>query len=203
VITAIRATSRTIADYLQAAFESDPDLGTSFGGAGTMKVYLNTPAEMTGTRHGLSVWLYRVTRDESTLNRPPERISPTRTRPAPLPVRLHYLVAPITGSTAVDAPETEQVILGKALQALNDHPTLSGVDLKDDFEGTRTTITSRFEALTIDQLARIWDALATSYRTSVSYEVTVVDIEAPTRDEIGPPVRVPITEPLLSVGGAP
>lgn len=203
MITAIRATSRSIADYLQRSFETDPDLGSSFSGAGTMRVYLNTPAEMTGARSGLSVWLYRVTRDEVTLNRPPERISPTRTRPAPLPVRLHYLIAPVTPSNVVDAPETEQVILGKALQALHDHPTLSGIDLRDDFQGTRTSITARFEALTIDELARIWDALATSYRTSVSYEVTVVDIEAPTRDEIGPPVRVPLVDPVIVVGGAP
>jgi hypothetical protein len=200
VITAIRATSRTIADFLQGEFENDPDLGPSFSGAGTMRVYLNTPAEMTGSRSGLSVWLYRVTRDESTLNRPPERVSPTRLRPAPLPVRLHYLIAPIIGSNAVDSPETEQVILGKALQALHDHPQLSGVDLKDDFEGTRTVVTSRFEGLTIDELARIWDALATSYRTSVSFEVTVVDIESPLRDEVGPPVRRPLVEPAVIVG---
>jgi hypothetical protein len=203
VITAIRATSRTLADFLQAEFQSDPDLGSSFSGAGTMRVLLNTPAEMNDTRSGLSVWLYRVTRDESTLNRPPERVSPTRTRPAPLPVRLHYLIAPITGSTVDDAPETEQVLLGKALQVLHDHPTLSGVDLKDDFAGTRAVITARFEALTIDELGRIWEALATSYRTSVSYEVTVVDIEAPTRDETGPPVRVPITESAIVVGATP
>ncbi len=203
MITAIRATSRTLADFIQAAFQSDPDLGPLFSGAGTMRVLLNTPAEMTGDRSGLSVWLYRVTRDESTLNRPPERITPTRTRPAPLPVRLHYLIAPVTGATATDAPETEQVILGKALQVLNDHPTLTGVDLRDDFQGTRAVVTARFESLTIDELARIWDALATSYRTSVSYEVTVVDIEAPTRDEIGPPVRVPITKPAIVVGGTP
>jgi hypothetical protein len=203
VITAIRATSRTLADFLQAELENDPDLGLSFSGGGTMRVYLNTPAEMTGSRSGLSVWLYRVTRDESTLNRPPERISPTRMRPAPLPVRLHYLVAPIINSNAVDSPETEQVILGKALQALNDHPQLTGVDLKDDFRGTRTVVTSRFEALTIDELARIWDALDTSYRTSVSYEVTVVDIESPLRDESGPPVRLPLVDPAVIVGGTP
>jgi len=200
MITAIRATSRTIADFLQGEFANDPDLGASFSGAGTMRVYLNTPAEMTGSRSGLSVWLYRVTRDETTLNRPPERVSPTRMRPAPLPVRLHYLLAPNIGSHAVDSPETEQVILGKALQALHDHPQLSGVDLKDDFEGTRTVVTSRFEGLTIDELARIWDALATSYRTSVSFEVTVVDIESPLRDEVGPPVRLPLVEPTVIVG---
>ena len=200
MITAIRATSRTIADFLQGEFANDPDLGASFSGAGTMRVYLNTPAQMTGSRSGLSVWLYRVTRDEATLNRPPERVSPTRTRPAPLPVRLHYLLTPNIGSNAADSPETEQVILGKALQALHDRPQLSGVDLKDDFEGTRTVVTSRFEGLTIDELARIWDALATSYRTSVSFEVTVVDIESPLRDEVGPPVRLPLVEPAVIVG---
>jgi hypothetical protein len=200
VITAIRATSRSIADFLQSQFEQDPDLGAAFSGGGTMRVYLNTPAEMTGARSGLSVWLYRLTRDEATLNRPPERITPTRVKRVPLPVRLHYLIAPITGSTAVDAPETEQVILGKALQALHDHPQLSGVDLKDDLRGTSAVITARFEALAIDELARIWDALAASYRTSVSYEVTVVDIDAPVFDETGLPVKVPIVEPALVVG---
>lgn len=200
MITAIRATSRTIADFLQEEFAQDPDLGASFSGAGTMRVYLNTPAQMTGSRSGLSVWLYRVTRDEATLNRPPERVSPTQVRPAPLPVRLHYLLTPNIGSNAVDSPETEQVILGKALQALHDRPQLSGVDLKDDFEGTRAVVTSRFEGLTIDELARIWDALATSYRTSVSFEVTVVDIESPLRDESGPPVRLPLVEPVVIVG---
>jgi len=200
VITAIRATSRTIADFLQTEFENDPDLGASFSGGGTMRVYLNTPAQMTGSRSGLSVWLYRVTRDGLTLNRPPERISPTRVQPAPLPVRLHYLIAPIINSNAADSPETEQVILGKALQALHDHPQLRGVDLKDDFQGTRTVVTSRFEALTIDELGRIWEALDTSYRTSVSYEVTVIDIGAPVRDEIGPPVRIPLEDPVVIVG---
>jgi hypothetical protein len=204
LITAIRATSRTLADFLQSEFEADPDLADAFAGAGQMRVYLNTPAQMTGTRSGLSVWLYRVARDESTLNRPPERITPTRTRPAPLPVRLHYLLAPITNSTAADAPETEQVILGKALQALHDRPQLTGVDLKDDFTGTDAVVTVRFEGLTIDELARIWDALDTSYRTSVSFEVTVVDIEARTLDEIGPPVRIPVFDPAIVVGsGAP
>ena len=189
---AIRATSRTLADFLQAAFESDPDLGTLFASPGIMRVYLNTPAEMSETRTGLSVWLYRVTGDESTQNRPPERISPTGTQPAPLPVRLHYLLAPVTSTHLDDAPETEQLIFGKALQVLHDHPILSGVDLKDDLEGTQAVVTARLETLAIDELAQIWDALATSYRTSVSYEVTVGDgINAPTRREPSPPVPVP------------
>ncbi|MEP6816105.1 MAG: DUF4255 domain-containing protein [Marmoricola sp.] len=201
MITAIRATSRTIADFLQGEFEADPDLGASFGAAGTMRVLLNTPAQMIGTKSGLSVWLYRVTRDESTLNRPAERVSPTRMKPPPLPVRLHYLIAPIGMTNLPDAPETEQVILGKALQALHDRPQLTGVDLRDDLTGTGATVTCRFEALTIDELARIWDALDASYRTSVSFEVSVVDIEVPLEEHTGPPVRIPVLEPAVIVGG--
>jgi hypothetical protein len=200
VITAIRATSRTLADYLQAQLELDPDLSTLFSPPGTMRVYLNTPAEMTGSRAGLSVWLYRVVRDDQTLNRPPVRVSPTQTKPAPLPLRLHYLLAPMTGTTQNDAPETEQAILGKALQALHDHPSITGIDLSDDFAGTETVITSRFEPLTIDELARIWDALDTSYRTSVSFEVTVVELDSGTLLETGPPVRIPVLDTGIEVG---
>jgi hypothetical protein len=203
VITAIRATSRTLADHLQAEFVLDPDLSSAFGPGGTLQVWLNTPSQMSATRAGLSVWLYRVAVDPSTRNLPPQRIASTRLRETPLPLRLHYLLAPITNSTADDAPETEQVILGKALQVLYDRPQLTGADLRDDFAGTETTITTRLEDLSIDELTRVWDALDTSYRTSVSYEVTVVAISARLREEVGPPVRVPVLDPAVIVGGTP
>jgi len=200
VITAIRATSRTLADFLQAQFELDPDLVAQFHAPGTMRVYLNSPAEMTGARAGLSVWLYRVVRDDLTLNRPPARVTATQLRPPPLPLRMHYLLSPMTGTGQDDAPETEQVILGKALQCLNDHPTLTGINLSDDFAGTDTVITTRLEPLTIDELARIWDALEISYRTSVSFEVSVVELYTDTRMVSGPPVSVPVLDAGVEVG---
>ena len=52
-------------------------------------------------------WLYRVVRDDLTLNRPPLPVSPVQTRSAPLPLRLHYLLAPMTPHNQPDAPETE------------------------------------------------------------------------------------------------
>ncbi len=189
-----------MADYLQAEFESDSHLSSLFAAPGTMRVYLNTPSEMTGNRAGLSVWLYRVVRDDATLNRPPERITATLTRRVPLPVRLHYLITPVTNSEEADAPETEQAILGKVLQVLHDHPQLRGVDLRDDFEGTDAAVTFRFEVLTVDELTRIWDSLETPYRTSVSYEATVVDIEAAIQPESAPPVRVPLVDAAVVVG---
>ena len=200
MVVALRAASRTIADFLQARFEGDADLSPMFSGAGTLRVYLNTPAEMTGARAGLSVWLYRVVRDESTLNRPPVRITPSLTKKAPLPVKLHYLFTPITNTDSDDSLETEQVILGKILQSFHVHPQLLGTDLRDDFTGTDAIVTLRLEMLSVDELARIWDALETSYRTSLSYEVTVVDIDTGLEPELGPPVRLPLEDVGIIVG---
>lgn len=197
--TAIKATSRTLANLLQRELGADPDLGPFFSGAGVMRVYLDSPAEMTGTRAGLSVWLYRIARDDVTLNRPPERIAPTTVLSPPFPARLHYLVCPVVEVQGIDGPETEQVILCKALEVLHEHPRLSGVDLSADFVRRDLEIGVRFETLSIEELARIWDALETSYRTSVSYEVTVVDIRAPVPDTVGLPVKVPIEDPVLVV----
>ena len=102
-----------------------------------MVVTLNTPKEMTrNNSEGLSVWLYRIIRDEDRLNAPPEWIGPNGVRRPPLPLRLHYLITPITRVQSQTGPETEQVILGKILQTFYDHPTLRGTDLQGDFSGT-------------------------------------------------------------------
>src|SRR6266545_1579907 len=96
--TALRATSQTLIRYLQQQFETDPNLMPFFdaGSGGTMRVTLRTPEEMlNATVEGLSVWLYRVVRDEELLNAPSERIAPNLLRRPPLPVRLYYLMTPI------------------------------------------------------------------------------------------------------------
>ena len=200
MITSLRAASRTIADVLQSRLEADSRTKTLFGVGGTMRVYLNTPTQMTGQRRGVSVWLYRIVRDEATLNRPPERISPNLLRPLPLPVRLHYLITPITAATTDDALETEQVILGKVLQCFHSRPQLHGTDLSDDLAGTDGMITMRLESLTVDELSRIWDSLEAPYSTSLTYEATVIDVDIDAEPELGPPVRVPVVDTGIRVG---
>jgi Pvc16 N-terminal domain len=94
--TALRATSLTLAKFLEDRLKSGPGLSAFFSG-GNMVVSLNTPQEMKDNNlEGLSVWLYRVIRDEERLNDPPRWLSPTQLQPPPLPVRLHYLITPIT-----------------------------------------------------------------------------------------------------------
>jgi hypothetical protein len=190
--TALRSTSRTLAKFLETKFQADPLLSGFFGGG--MVVSLNTPQEMNAKpAEGLSVWLYRIIRDEQRLNDPPVRISPTELRPPPLPVRLHYLMTPVTNEQTGD-PETEQLILGKVLQLFHSHPVLGGADLQAEFTGTEVELRVRLEPLMLEEITRIWEALEGSYQLSVSYEVSVVNIMPELEPEQVSPVMISMPE---------
>src|SRR5262245_8648847 len=175
MFTALRATSQTLVRFLETRFQADTLLSGFFSGGG-MVVSLNTPEEMAEKpAEGLSVWLYRIIRDDQRLNDPPFRLSATELQPPPLPVRLHYLMTPMTNKRTGD-PETEQLILGKVLQLFHGHATLRGADLQAEFSGTEVELKVRLEPMTLEEITRVWEALEGSYQLSVSYEVSVVNI---------------------------
>lgn len=195
--TALRASSRTVAKFLEARFQADPLLSGFFGGG--MVVSLATPQEMNEKpAEGLSVWLYRIIRDDQRLNDPPVRISPTELRPPPLPVRLHYLMTPVTNEQTGD-PETEQLILGKVLQLFHSQPVLAGADLQAEFAGTEVELRVRLEPLMLEEITRVWEALDGSYQLSVSYEVSVVNIMPELEPEQVSPVTISMPEHGLIV----
>jgi hypothetical protein len=197
--TALRATSQTLSKFLETRFQADSLLSGFFSGGG-MVVSLNTPEEMTEKpAEGLSIWLYRIIRDDQRLNDPPVRLSPTELLPAPLPLRLHYLITPIT-SERFGAPETEQIILGKVLQAFHSHSILRGSDLQAEFSGTEVELRIRLEPLGLEEITRVWEALDGSYQLSVSYEVSVVNITPDLEPERVTPVEIVMPEYGLIVG---
>jgi uncharacterized protein DUF4255 len=198
---ALRATSRTILDYLDSQFKTDALLNSHFNGGG-MVVSLNTPQEMAQKpAEGISVWLYRVIRDDQRLNDPPVRLSATELQPPPLPLRLHYLMTPVTDKISGD-PETKQLMLGKVLQLFHSHPTLRGTDLQAEFIGTDVEVKIRLEPMGLEEITRVWEALAESYQLSVSYEVTVVNIHADLAPEQVAPVKEVLPEYGLIVSSA-
>jgi Pvc16 N-terminal domain len=191
--TALRATSQTLIRFLEARFQADALL-SGFFGAGGMVVSSNTPQEMTvKPAEGLSVWLYRVMRDDQRLNDPPIRLSPNQLQPPPLPVRLHYLMTPVTNRKLGD-PETEQLIMGKVLQTFHSHAVLRGADLRAEFAGTEAELKIRLEPMSMEEITRVWEALEGSYQLSVSYEVSVVNIESELEPEKVTPVEVALPE---------
>jgi hypothetical protein len=179
--TALLATSQTLADFIQKQLENDPDLRQFFnaGLGGTMVVSLRNPEEMSDKNdQGLSLWLYRITRDEDRLNDPPERISPSLFREPPLPLRLHYLFTPVVDPSTANNAEIEQRVLGKVLQSLYGHPLFRGADLSGDFAGTDTEVRTRLEPMSLEDITRIWNALERPYQLSVSYETTLIRIDS-------------------------
>jgi|SRR5579872_6229113 len=176
----LAATSATLRQMLIDSMGADvgpSGLATFF--TGTTTVSLETPPEMRSAgRQGLSVWLYRVIRDENRLNDPPEihtlPSGATEVLPTPLPLRLHYLMTPL----ATGNPDTEQRILGRALQLFHTYPIVSGPFLQAELAGTDAQIHVHLEALALEEITRVWEALEGSYQLSVSYEVTLARIRS-------------------------
>jgi hypothetical protein len=175
---ALRATSGTLRRYLEQYLASgSDDLAAAFAAGGAMRVLLYTPEEMSDRAEGLSLWLYRVVRDDQTLNQPRNRLE-HRLEHTPLPLRLHYLMTPIVNVETENSAELEQLILGKTLQAMHDHPLFRGVALRDEFSGSDVEFRARLETLTLNELAEVWEALEQAYQLSVSYEVAVINIDS-------------------------
>ncbi|HEY6352732.1 MAG TPA: DUF4255 domain-containing protein [Candidatus Angelobacter sp.] len=167
--TVISAVSSTLKEILKQNITLSPD--TELNG---VEIYLLSPKEMQDASNtGISVWLYKVTRMAEMLNEPPERISPNQIARVPLPVLLFYLVTPITTD-----PGTRHTLLGRVLQVLNDHSILRGSDLQGVLEGTNEQLRVNLEALSLEELSLVWEALSEPYQLSVTYLVQVAKIDS-------------------------
>lgn len=140
-----------------------------------VEIYLLSPKEMqdAGNTTGVSVWLYKVTRMAEMLNEPPERVSPNQVAHVPLPVLLFYLITPFATH-----PRTRHTLLGRVLQVLNDHAILRGADLQGVLAGTTEQLRVNLEALSLEELSLVWEALSEPYQLSVTYLIQVAKIDS-------------------------
>ena len=124
--TAIRAASVTLLTLLEREItkNDNPDVST-------VPIHLTSPRFMRESKQkGISLWLYMITREPDTLNRPLERPTASQVRRRPLPLTLHYLVCPLW-----ENPRDEQTLLGKVIQVFHDHAILDASDLQDSLAG--------------------------------------------------------------------
>jgi hypothetical protein len=203
VHSALFNTSEVLRRFLSAQLLAVPALGF---GAGRV-VSLNSPHEMRQEQgvEGLSVWLYRIMRDDTRLNTPPRRISADELEYPPLPLRLHYLMTPVTfQGGAGGVPDAEQRIMGRVMQALHSRPVLRGLDFTGtEFQGMDGELHVHLETLPLDDLSRVWDALEGSFQLCVSYEVSIVNIAADVVRQRATPVQVALPDYSVVVGAEP
>ena len=177
--TSLAAVSLALQKLLEGEItdSTDPQLGG-------VKVYLDSPKRMKDeNQNGISLWLYRVTREGDTLNRPPERIAPNRLRAYPVPLTLFFLVTPMLGE-----PRDEQAVLGKVVQVLNDHGIVRGAQVGPVLGADGTELHIALDGLTLEELARVWDVLKEPYQLSVCYVVQTVTIDSDLDVVVRPPV---------------
>lgn len=161
--SAIRSVSLTLRELLE---NGTADLGVT--------VHLLSPKELQGNGDtGISLWLYRITRNEHVWNHPPQRLASGQVPFRPMPINLHYLITPLTGDA-----ESEQMLLGRILQTLNDNPSLRGVALQDPLPEGNEELRISLDPLSLEELTRIWSALQEPYQTSLTYEVHMVRIDS-------------------------
>lgn len=201
--SALRSTTSTLTGLLENELTNHPQLGALFNGV--LSVSAATPEEIRTNGQGVSVWLYRIERDEQTLNYPPRHVSNDIVEHHSLPLRLHYLVTPVFENVGIggNVSTTEQEVLGVVLQSFNDMPLIKGSLLKDDFTGSDIQLAIRLESLDLEAITRIWDALEGSYQLSVSYEVSIINIDSAEVPQSIAPVHSVNTEHGLIVGRNP
>lgn len=138
----------------------------------------------------ITLMLYRVTVSEHLRNaRPPAQPDAT----PPLALDLHYLLTAWSQNS-----QTEQVLLAWAASMLHRHAILDASSLTPEAQWeTEEVIHIVPSELSTEDMMRIWDALAPSYRVSLSYTARVVRLDS----SLGaPPPRVIARR--LTLGGA-
>lgn len=169
--TAISATSFALRTLLETYITNDA--GAPLAGT---PIELRTPHELriAGIRNAISVWCYRVVRCADVWNNPETRIPPDRIKRRPFPIELHYLITPLSPASA-----DEQTLLGRVIQVLNEYSTIRGAAIPASVAAQLPgEIRVNFEALTLEELTRVWNALKADYQLSVSYQIQVLEIDS-------------------------
>src|SRR5215207_701923 len=157
------------------------------------------------------LFLYRATENGYLQNQEiPGRGTPGAYGHPPLSLNLHYLLTAYgttevrLGTATLFDDSTAQFVLGSAMRVLHDVPVVAdGVttqrapsgalvlhqSLRDEYE----TVKISLEPLTLEDISKVWTALALRYRLSAAYKVNVVQIESRRARRVPRPVGQPLS----------
>lgn len=130
----------------------------------------------------ITLYLYRVTVNEHNRQQRPGLMSPQQQ--APLGLDLHFLLTAWAGIA-----QDELLPFAWALRQLYLHPILDASSLSPEANWSPEEVIQIIPSeLPVEDMMRIWDALAPPYRLSVSYVARLVRIDPDELVEAGPVV---------------
>jgi Pvc16 N-terminal domain len=171
--TSIADVGSSLMSVIRSEMLLDPSLSAKFTSADS--ITLDPPTDDAGGlgSAALSIYLYRILEDPYLKNQP-QVIGrgglPVR---SPLCLDLYYLMTPLLADT-----RDQHIVLGKLMQILYDRPTLEGADLIGGLAGSNDRIRAVFNPVSLEESARVWQALETAYRLSVCYTLRVTMISS-------------------------
>lgn len=129
----------------------------------------------------LNLFLYHAAIDPAWRNMDmPDRVRPGEAGHPPLPLNLHYL---ITAFGEDNDDSAGHRLLGAAMRVLHDHPLLGPRELRaalpeSDLHRQVERVRITNQALTLDEMSKLWTTFQTQYRVSTAYQISVVLIES-------------------------
>jgi hypothetical protein len=200
---------------LKALLEDRMELPTGLPGLpaslSTPVVTISTPpSEENGvdtTKSWINLFLYRVTENGHLKNQEiPGQGFPGAYGHPPLSLDLHYVLTAYGATNGQnELPGDERVahyLLGSAMRVLHDHPVITkqlrtvkspageqilDQSLTEEFEQVKLYL----DPISLEDLSKVWTSLMLSYRLSVAYKVTVVQIESQRLRRFPKPVGEP------------
>jgi hypothetical protein len=133
---------------------------------------------------GVSIFVYQVAVDSMQRTLPPS--GPDRRRPLPVCV---WLMLTAWAATAA----TEHTLLGWAMRAIADNPTLSSGFLNAFIPGVfrpDETVELIAAQLGNDEVFQLWQAMPVKLQLSMPYQARVIRIESEIVEPVGEPVLV-------------
>ena len=180
--TALAAVTATLQSILLSGLTSDPDLGDTI----VTTLPLDKARGM-NTVNQINVFLYQVLPNAAWRNRDmPRQVQPGETGMPPLPLNLHYLITAFGKGEDASQPFSHHV-LGKAMSLLHDHSVLSSADIQaataasfpdSDLDRQIERVRVTLQALSLEDISKMWTGFATQYRLSAAYEASVALIES-------------------------
>jgi hypothetical protein len=149
----------------------------------------------------LAVFLYEITEDASTRNRPMQKVAAAggmTLRKPKMTLILRYMIVPYAGDRL-----TEHRMLGRTMQALYEESILAGPDLRGSpapqgLVGSADTLAVTLDPLNLEERTRVWYSIQRPYRLSLCYQIRVANID-PMQGTSVPPVRSRNLDPAVPV----
>jgi hypothetical protein len=171
----LNSVSKTLTTHIWNGIKDDPQIKTIIQNPRQISHLL--PKEAQTESNQISVFLYNVTELPSVRNQP----QTTQNPPTLLYLNLHYLITPLTQNA-----ENDQIVLGKIMQLFSETPVLRGSDLQGSLRESGDELKIILDALTADDLNKLWNMFQTPYKLCISYSVFPVRIESSTKIEEKP-----------------